>query len=67
MPMRRTRYFETDSRYEGKIRRLEDDLYFARCTIIELMPDNVQKIMNGYYSCRSRRELYRWKHVSMAI
>jgi hypothetical protein len=26
------------------------------------MPDNVQEIMNGHYSCISRQELYRWKH-----
>lgn len=60
--MRRTRYFEADLQYQQKIRRLEDGLYLARYTIVELMPDNVQEIMKGYYSCRSRQELYRWKH-----
>lgn len=60
--MCRTRYFEADLQYGEKIRRLEDDLYFTRRTIIQLMPDNVQEIMNGYYSCRSRQELYLWEH-----
>lgn len=59
--MRGTTYFEADLQYEAKIRRLEDDLYFARRTIIQLMTDNVQEIMNGCYSCRSRQELYRWE------
>jgi len=60
--MRRTRPFEARSKYEERIRRLEDDLYLARCTTIGLMPHNVQEIMSGYYSCRSRQESYRWEH-----
>ncbi len=60
--MSKTRYFEADSQCEEITRRLEEDLYLARRTIIQLMPDNVQEIMNAYYSCRSRQELYRWEY-----
>lgn len=44
-----------------RIQRLEDDLYTARHTIISLMPDNVQSLLQGYYRCETREESYTWK------
>lgn len=46
---------------EERIRKLEDELYMARETIIELMPEKTQKILSSYYSCKSSQEIRQWR------
>jgi hypothetical protein len=43
------------------IRRLEDELYLARSTIISLMPKESQEILKSYYSCSSKEGTYGWE------
>ena len=60
------RYIETANPYEEKIRRLQDELYQARYTIISLMSEGIEKILTSYYSCESREATYQWKEVAAA-
>jgi len=43
-----------------KIRLLKDDLYMARRTIVELMPEKARSILNSYYETKSKEDWYRW-------
>jgi hypothetical protein len=43
---------------DERVRRLEEELFFARRTIIELMPDDMQRLLKSYYGCKSRED--RW-------
>ncbi len=57
--MRRfTNYLSSDER----IRRLEDDLYSTRRTIIDLMPEPIAKALASYYGCETRKESYTWEN-----
>ena len=46
--------------YVGKIRRLEDELFFAREAIIHLVPPAAREVLIGHRRCQSREELLRW-------
>lgn len=48
--------------YDSPIRRLETDLYRARRTIIELMPERIRELLDSFYGCDSREASYRWQH-----
>jgi hypothetical protein len=54
------RYPEWNNPAEDAIRRLKSDLYEARTTIIELMPEDIQRLLTSYYSCESRQQTYGW-------
>jgi len=56
-----TKAMKFTSEYDGEIRRLKDDLYQARRTIVCLMPEPVQEILDSYYRCTSRIELHQWE------
>jgi hypothetical protein len=58
------RYIETVNPYEAEIRRLQDELSHARYTIISLMPEEIEKILTSYYSCKSRQETYGWADIA---
>jgi len=60
------RYIETVNPFEAEIRCLQDELYDARYTIISLMPEEVEKILKSYYSCKSTEETYRWADIAAA-
>jgi hypothetical protein len=48
------------------IRRLEEDLYLARKTIIGLAPDQFHDLLRGFaYTIETQNDLYRWQSVSM--
>jgi hypothetical protein len=47
---------------EQEIRQLRSDLYIARCTILELLPESVRKAIGSYHGPKSYEELYRWEH-----
>ena len=47
-------------RYRKEIERLEEELRYARSTIIGLMPEDVQEILRSYFSCVSRDQSNRW-------
>jgi hypothetical protein len=42
------------------VRRLEDELYLARETILRLAPDEFHDLLKSYYSCKTRSESYHW-------
>ncbi len=46
---------------EDAIRRLESELYEARRTVLSLLPEPIEKLLSGYYSCNVRQESYRWE------
>jgi hypothetical protein len=56
-----TKPMKLTSEYDGEIRRLKNDLDHARRTIIRLMPEPVQEILDRYYRCTSRIELHQWE------
>jgi hypothetical protein len=56
-----TKPMKFTSEYDGEIRRLKDDLYHARRTIIRLMSEPVQEILDSYYRCTSRIEFHQWE------
>lgn len=56
-----TKPMNLTSEYDGEIRRLKNDLDHARRTIICLMPEPVQEILDSYYRSTSRVELHQWK------
>jgi hypothetical protein len=44
------------------IRRLEEDLYLARKTIIGLAPDQFHDLLRGFaYTIETQNDLYRWQ------
>ena len=45
---------------EDEIKRLKDDLYFARSTIVRLMPDNIRAVLENHWSCETREQTYVW-------
>lgn len=45
---------------EEKIRKLQDNLYEARRTILQLLPRTVQEIAEGYYLILTRRDAHDW-------
>lgn len=53
--------YTVTSPYEEEVRRLKTELYLARRAIIDLMPDEVGRLLGSYYSCESRHESYVWK------
>jgi len=44
----------------GRIKKLEDDLYMARSTILSLVSDRFSKLLQSYYLCRTREDSSRW-------
>lgn len=53
---------EVDEKTKKKIESLEFELYLTRQTIIDLMSDEKQHILNSYYQCKTREEIYLWKN-----
>jgi hypothetical protein len=44
-----------------EIQRLRDDLFAARRTVLRVMPDAVQAVLNTWIKCTSREDFDRWK------
>jgi hypothetical protein len=42
------------------IRKLKEELYLARSTVVELMPEKYQRILRSYYDYKSSRETSGW-------
>lgn len=57
MPRRRS--FEVNPS-EAVIDRLQQELYFARSAVLELIPEEARRILTGYYSCESTAEGHAW-------
>ena len=47
---------------EERMLKLEDELFEARTTVISLLPESTQDILESYYSLKSRHDLYVWLH-----
>ncbi|CAM5793155.1 hypothetical protein RFUL19S_03085 [Rhizobacter fulvus] len=61
LTMPRYRSTSPDDR-DAKIRRLEDELWFARTAIIELMPENARSLLTTHYQVSTRKDLFDWLH-----
>jgi hypothetical protein len=48
--------------YVDEIERLKNDLFEARYTILNLMPEKIENLLKGYYQVKSRQEGYTWEH-----
>ncbi|KAB0670140.1 hypothetical protein F6V30_08235 [Oryzomonas sagensis] len=48
--------------YVDEIERLKNDLFEARYTILNLMPEKFERLLKGYYQVKSRQEGYAWEH-----
>jgi hypothetical protein len=46
---------------EQRVSQLEEELYSARRVTVELMPDELAKLLKSYHSCTSPEELLQWK------
>jgi hypothetical protein len=51
---------------EDEIRKLKDELYFARRAIVNLMPDKISELLGGYFHCETRNDLHRWQGEAIA-
>ena len=51
---------------DDKIKRLKEELWFARKTIIELLPGPFSDLFRGYYSCNNRSESIEWMNNLLA-
>src|SRR5262249_1528194 len=49
------------SEAEKCVSKLEEELYLARCDIVELMPHEIAKLLTSYHSCISPLEFTQWK------
>jgi hypothetical protein len=49
------------SKLEAEINRLRSDLYMARTTIVELMPEQVRQLIQHYHGFKSHDEAYQWE------
>ena len=47
---------------QDEIRQLKDELFFARLTIISLMPERQRRILESYSGCVTRDDTYRWEN-----
>lgn len=54
------------SPYDETIRELKSDLYDARRTVIDLMPEDFKRIVDDYYTCESRSDLSEWRRNLVA-
>src|SRR5688572_12706949 len=45
---------------DDEIRKLRSELYSARRTIVDLMPDKISQLLGDYYRCDTRIDLHRW-------
>lgn len=62
--MPRRQPYSSASETEATIRRLRDDLYLARETIIELMGPEARQILTSHYRCSSRQEGWHWAEAA---
>jgi hypothetical protein len=42
------------------VRRLREELWFARHTIMDLMPDDLRELLLSFARCTNRREAWGW-------
>ncbi|WP_136525368.1 hypothetical protein [Geomonas ferrireducens] len=48
--------------YIAEIERLKNELFEARVTILNLMPEKIARILSSYYEVKSTREGHNWEH-----
>lgn len=54
-------------RNDDEVRRLEHELYCARRTIVDLMPDDIAKRLRGFYDCRSEHDFDQWQQLTITF
>lgn len=55
-------YYEST---DDRIRRLEDELYRARRTILDLLPPDIKEVVDRFWHLKTRREAHDW-HTAVA-
>lgn len=53
------------SKLEDEINRLQNELYMARSTILELMPLEVRQAFHEYENCKSRENAYQLRQLTI--
>lgn len=56
----------TTSQHAETIRHLQDELDETRQIVIDLMPEEVQTVLGGYYSCGSSKDTVHWQVTAVA-
>lgn len=56
-----SRYYSANSQLEGEIRRLKDELWMARSTIIELLPERQRVILESCRDCSTEMKERAWR------
>jgi len=59
--MRRAVFSNLYERGNEEVRRLQDELYRARRDIVDLMPDDIARLMHGYHDCKTRHDHHAWE------
>lgn len=60
----RGKYYTDTNPYEEQIRELQSELCMARHTIVYLMSEEIQEILNSYHQLKSSSDIYRWENES---
>lgn len=50
---------------EEQVRELQSDLYMARRTILELMPDKIREVLESYHECSSYEQARGWERQAV--
>jgi hypothetical protein len=58
--MKRQTHSDFENPCAAEIKRISQELYHARSTIIRLMPDEVQTILRSFHACQSLQDTYNW-------
>ena len=45
---------------DPRIRQLETDLFYARCALVDLMPEAVRKILGSYRTVKTTQDWFGW-------
>lgn len=59
--MRRGVFLDLHEQQNETMRRLQDELYRARRDIVDLMPENIARLMQGYHQCKTRHDHHAWE------
>lgn len=58
---RRTFIADQFSEKDERIRRLEADLWTARYSLVNLMPENIARLLLNYHRCETESHFYSWQ------
>src|SRR5207247_541911 len=67
MPRSRTIFVERSGMraQETDFSRLKEELYRARRTVIDLMPERIRQVLDTYVTCNSMAGFYEWQRSTV--